>query len=383
MRRRLIPAVIACVMAAVAAGCSSGTTPPLPPPACANTTHSGVPLALRLTAPPTRARAICIARRYSAVFAVAQGWGRVPSVMRAENQNLQLWDDASLLYACTTACQYSVFTLDWIRANHPDWIMRDTEGLEIHPVGRPDLTLLDFTNLDYLAEWSARVIKRLSASGFTGVNVIDATNDQKWDGVPLAHNEDVHHVILKGTVLQRQIAKALSITRAPILLQGFLLAAENGPPSEVVPIQINSTDAVSVGEGFAKRSGAQWDELFRYFRHAFLERVGPIVWDNEPHLTHAQRVFGLASYYLIAVTPASAYGVGPDSSDPLYEISLGANDASSPTEVNGVWVRTYSGGMVAVNPQSTPELVSLGTKTVILPPVSAAIRVGNRVLLGE
>jgi hypothetical protein len=383
MRRRLIAAAIACVMAAVSAGCSGGAAPPSPPSACAAVTHTGVPLALRMTGPPPRAEAICIARRYSAVFAVAKGWGRAPSVMRAENQGLQLWDDASLLYACSGDCKYGVFTIDWVRANHPDWILRDTEGLEVHPVGRPDLTLLDFTNLDYLAAWSARMISRLSATGFTGVNVVDATNDQKWDGVPLAHNEDVHHVILKGTVLQRQIAKALSITRAPILQAGFLLAAENGPPAEVVPTQINSTDAVSVGEGFAKRTGAQWNELFRYFRRAFLERVGPIVWDDEPSLTHAQRVFGLASYYLIAVTPVSAYGVGPDSSDPLYRISLGANDESSPTQVHGVWVRTYSGGMVAVNPQSTAESVNLGTKTVILPPVSAAIRVGKRVLLGE
>jgi hypothetical protein len=79
----------------------------------------------------------------------------------------------------------------------------------------------------------------------------------------------------------------------------------------------------------------------------------------------------------------SAYGVGPDSSDPLYRIALGANDASSPTQVDGVWVRTYSGGTVAVNPQPTPESVKLGTRTVILPPMSAAIRVGKRVLLGE
>jgi hypothetical protein len=383
MRRRLIPAAIACVMAAVAAGCSSGATPPSPPQACAATTHTGVPLAVRMSAPPTRTQAICMARRYSAVFAVARGWGRAPSVMRAENQNLQLWDDVSLLYACSTDCKYGVFTLDWVRANHPDWIMRDTEGLEVHPVGRPDLTLLDFTNLDYLAAWSDRVISRLKATGFTGVNVVDATNDQKWDGVPLAHNEDVHHVILKGTVLQRQIAKALSITRAPILQGGFLLAAENGPPTEVVPTQINSTDAVSVGEGFAKRTGAQWNQLFRYFRRAFMERVGAIVWDDEPGLTHAQRVFGLASYYLIAVTPVSAYGVGADSDDPLYRISLGANDETAPTQVGRVWVRSYSGGMVAVNPQSTAESVNLGTKTVILPPVSAAIRVGKRVLLGE
>jgi hypothetical protein len=383
MRRRLIPAAIACVVAVAAAGCSSAAAPPSPPPACAATTHIGAPLGLRLKTPPSRAQAICVARRYSAVFAVASGWGRVPSVMRAENQNLQLWDEVSLLYACTSNCRYSVFTLSWVRANNPEWIVRDTEGLEIHPVGRPDLTLLDFTNLDYLAAWSIRIIHRLSTSGFTGVDVVDAANNQKWDGEPVTHNEDVRHVILEGAVLRRQIAKALSITRAPLLQAGFLLAAENGPPTVVAPTQINSTDAVSVGEGFARRTAASWNALFRYFHRAFTERVAPIVWDDEPHLTHAQRVFGLASYYLIAVTPVSAYGVGPDSSDPLYRIALGANDASSPTQVDGVWVRTYSGGTVAVNPQPTPESVKLGTRTVILPPMSAAIRVGKRVLLGE
>jgi hypothetical protein len=39
--------------------------------------------------------------------------------------------------------------------------------------------------------------------------------------------------------------------------------------------------------------------------------------------------------------------------------------------------------MVAVNAQLTPENVNMGTKTVILPPESAAIRVGKRILLGE
>lgn len=382
MRHGLSLAAAACVVAVAAGGCSQSTKAPAPPAACASVPRPAIPLALRLKLPPPRTRALCIARQYAAVFAVAQGWGRLPSVMRAENHSMQLWDESSLLYACEN-CRTGVFSLPWLRANHPDWIMHDTQGLEVHPVGEPGLTLLDFTNLDYLAAWSARVVTVLSRNGFTGVDVVDAGNDQRWDGVPVAHNQDLRHALLEGAVLRRQIAKALSITRAPLLQAGFLLAAENGPPADVAANQINSTDAVSVGEGFAKRTGESWNDLFRYFRRAFLEHVAPVVWDDSPHLTQAQRVFGLASYLLIAIAPVSAYGPGDDASNPLYQLSLGPNDESSPVLVDGVWTRTYAHGMVAVNPTVAPATVKMGTKSVILPPYSAAIEVGGHVYEGE
>lgn len=378
MRRLTIAAVAA--VAVLAAACGSGATPPPTPPSCGSTPRPAVPLALHLSKPPSRARAICIARDYTAVFASAHGWGRLPSIMRAENPNLQLWERRSLLYACD-GCPDGVFSTTWVTHHHPDWIIHDTAGLEVHPVGRPDLTLLDFTNLDYQAAWAQRAVTLVTHDGFTGVDVIDATNGQKWDGLPVADNPDVRDTELHGFIVRRQVAKALSLVRSVLRDNGFLLAAENGPPRLLSPDMINSTDAVSVGEGFAGRTGPAWSTLFRYFQRVYDEHVGSVVWDDHGALSQGQRVYGLASYLLVAVGPSSAYGPGSDPTNSLYRLSLGSPTDTAPSRTGDAWMRTYSGGAVAVNPGDEPATLDMGAGgRVTLDPGTAAIEVGTRVV---
>jgi hypothetical protein len=380
MWRQLTLTAVMAAAVVLAAACGSSSAPPLPPRSCRSQPRPVVPLALHLSAPPTRARAICIARLYSAVFARAPGWGRLPSIMRAEYPNLQLWQDRSLLYACN-GCADGVFSTDWLRRNHPDWIIRDTAGLEVHPVGRPDLTLVDFTNLDYLASWGQRMVTLLSGDGFTGVDVVDGGNDQKWDGLPVAHNDDIRDTALKGFVLRRQLGKALTVVRAVLKTNGYLLAAENGPPRVLSPDQINSTDAVSVGQGFADRTGPAWSTLFRYFQRVYDERVGSVVWDDGGRLSPSQRVYGLASYLLVAIGPSAAYGPGSDPNDPLYRLSLGTPTDTAPSRDGDTWIRSYAGGTVAVNPGRQPATVEMGQEgQVTLPPGSAVIQVGKKLL---
>jgi Hypothetical glycosyl hydrolase family 15 len=380
MRRLRLSAAAAAVALLAAAACSRGVTPPPPPPSCRDLPRPVVPLALHLGAPPTRARALCIAREYSAVFATAPGWGRLPSIMRAENPNLQLWQERSLLYACD-GCTDGVFSTAWIRRNHPTWLIHDTAGLEVHPVGRLDLTLVDFTNLDYQAAWAQRMVSLLSRDGFTGVDVVDGGNDQKWDGLPVVNNEDLRSAVLHGLTLRRQVAKALSLVRSVLRDNGFLVAAENGPPRVLSADQINSTDAVSVGEGFADRTGPSWSTLFRYFQRVYDEHVGSVVWDDRARLSRDQRVFGLASYLLVAIGPASAYGPGTEPTDPLYRLKIGSPEDNAPTRDGAAWMRSYTGGLVVVNPGSQTATVDMGPKGMVsLPPESAAIEVGTRLL---
>ncbi len=160
---------------------------------------------------------------------------------------------------------------------------------------------------------------------------------------------------------------------------GFRLAARNGPPSIVDVGQLNSTDLVGVDEGFADLKGAAWTQLFQYFKTAFDYRVGAIVWDDEPGLDRAQRVYGLASYFLIQ-DALSVYGAY-NPLNPLYRISLGDRTDGVPEQQGAAWVRKFDTGSVAVNPSAQSVKVTLsGHADVTLPPGSAVILAGSRII---
>jgi hypothetical protein len=250
----------------------------------------------------------------------------------------------------------------------------------VHPIGHPELTLLDYTSLEYQSAWAARMAEVLQHDGFTGVDVIDASNDPRWDGVPVIENLDVPRRELDERARRFQLGRALAVVRDVLKQHGFLLAAENGPPGVVLPNQINSTDAVSVGSGFATASGADWSTLFRYFHRAFRERVGALVWDEHRPLSERERVYGLASYLLVAGTPVAAYGVAADPSDPLYQVALGPPTDGEPVPQGQAWVRAYAGGTVVVNPALVPAVVELDGRRLDLPPESAAIKDGDRLI---
>jgi Hypothetical glycosyl hydrolase family 15 len=374
MRRLLIGAA-----ALLAATACSGSPPPTPS-ACAHAIRPAVPLAIRLTHVPSEARALCIAKRYSAVFAGRGPWGRLPVDMKEVYPNIQLWQNRSLLYACDD-CQDAVFSVSYIRRNHPDWIMHTASGQEIHPLGHPDKLLLDFTSYDYEVAWGERVVSELDHDGFNGVNIVDAGNLPLWDGVPVVHNSDVPDRVLDDAARSRRLAVALSVVKAVLgYPNAYRLAAYNGPPDIVHPNQIDSVDAVQVGGGFARLDGAAWSELFNYFHVAFERRTGAVVWDDRRPMSNDQRIYGLASYLLVA-TPFSVYGPDRRPGDPLYRLPLGSPDQGAPAAQGDAWVRTYQNGVVAVNPSPAPVQVSMGAAgTVRLAPATAAISVANRVL---
>jgi Hypothetical glycosyl hydrolase family 15 len=374
MRRLLIGTA-----ALLAAAACSGSPPPTPS-LCADAVRPAVPLAIRLGHVPRQARALCIAKRYSSLFAGRAPWGKLPAQMKEVDPDIQLWQNRSLLYACDD-CQDAVFSVSYIRRNHPDWIMHTASGQEIHPLGHPDRLLLDFTSYDYEVAWGERVVSELTRDGFTGVNVVDGGNLPLWDGVPVVNNADLHNRVLDDAARSRQLAKALSVVKAVLgYPNAYLLAAYNGPPDIVQPNQIDSVDAVQTGGGFAPLRGPAWSDLFNYFLAAFERRTGAIVWDDRRPMTTQQRIYGLASYLLVA-TPFSVYGPGSRPGDPLYRIPLGSSTQGEPAEQDGAWLRDYENGVVAVNPGASPVQVSMGAAgTVRLAPATAAISVGNRVL---
>jgi hypothetical protein len=370
---RLLTALVALAALAMAAACAGGSG--APPPACAGLRRPGVSLAAAPAAAPTRAAARCMGAQYSAVIG-RLSWRRLPRRMRAASPNLQVWQERSLLYACNR-CGLAGFGLGWVRRHHPSWIMHSPLGLEVHPLAHPSWSLLDFTDPKYQYAWAVHVRHSLITGGWTGVDVIDANNDPDWSEAPIDPADgkpmtDAHR--------RRYLASALALVRATLKIRGYSLLAANGPPDVIDLDQINSTDAVSVPEGFARLSGAAFETEMRYYQHVDGKQSGTYVFDAGP-LPRSRMLYGLAGFLLVAIPRDSAYIAPAPPGSSLYAISPGVPPDTPATAVGPVWMRTYPNAVVAVNPSDAPATVTLGSAgAVTVQPRSAAIETGGHVL---
>ncbi len=324
---------------------------------------------------PSIAQARCIGVQYAAVVG-RLGWGTLPKIMHRGNANLMAWQQRSLLYACDR-CGLAGFGLAWVRAHHPSWIMHSAQGTEIHPDDHPGWVLLDFTDPKYQNAWGVHVRKSLAAGGWTGVEMIDADNDPDWSDVPI---DPATGELMTDSNRRRYLAHALALIRATLKIEGYSLLADNGPPSVISFDQINSTDAVTVGDGFAHLAGTAWETQLHYFQKAAGWESGVYVRD-EPGLTRAETVYGMAAFMLVAIPRDSAYSGSGSPSSPVYQIDPGTPPTTPATKDGEVWTRTYPNAVIAVNPSDVAGSVPMGSAgQVAIPPRSATIETGGHLL---
>ncbi|MGZ4481949.1 MAG: putative glycoside hydrolase [Gaiellales bacterium] len=367
MRRILIG--LTAVLALVG-GCGGSAAPSVDTSLCPTVPRPTVALTDQPRAVPSRLDAACLAQRYANLVGDAS-WGSLPRVIAATSPSTRTWQRRLLLYAVDGCrnCPGAGLDLEWVQRHHPEWILHDALGRDVHPLDHPTWVLLDFGNPDEQAAWAARVQFSLASGGWSGVEVTDASNEPEWSSLPIDPRTNQP---MTDTDRATYLAQALTLVRGALKTSGFSLVAVNDPPSIVEASQIGSTDGVTVQMGFARLRNEAWLELFRYFQAADGRFVGAWVADRRGPLDRSQLVYGLASYLLVS-GPLSSYEVAADPADPLYRIDPGA-PLQEAQEVNGAWVRTFAGGTVAVNPGDVPVTVPLGTAgDRTLPPGGAAI----------
>jgi Hypothetical glycosyl hydrolase family 15 len=372
MRRGVNAAALA--LALLASGCLGGSAATVPPPpTCATSDPPAIALTIEPATAPGPARAACLAATYTNVVG-SPSWGSVPKRFAAANPSVHTWQTRVLQYGFTPCedCPQPGLDLAQVRRDHPEWILRDASGAEVHPLDHPDWVLFDFGNVDFQAAWAANVVNDLSKGGWTGVELVDGGNQQEWSVPPIDPRTGV---AMTDADRALYLAQALEVVRGGLKTNGFSVVADNGPATVVDSAQIASTDAVTLRAGFAGRAGIAWTTLFEYFAAAVDVHVGAWVQDIGP-LNPSERVFGLASYLLVS-GPQSSYGVDEQvASDPLYRLNLG-QPVDVPIKQNGIWTREFDSGSVAVNPGALDVTVTLHTGGPITVPAGSAVIVVN------
>jgi putative glycosyl hydrolase-like family 15 (GHL15) protein len=364
--------------AALVAGCTgsgSALSSEDVPARCAARSRPATSLLISVAVRPAQDRAACLGRTFLNI--VAPDWDSLAKDVHATDPAVRVWQTRSLQYGFAPCgrCPQPGLDLSQVRAHHPDWILHDAAGEEVHPPDHPNWVMFDISNVDYLQAWAENAEQNLAQGGWTGAMLVDAGNGPAWVSPPIdpATGEPMT-IEAHATYL----AQAMATVRGGLKTNGFSMVAENGPFTIVDGPQIGSTDAVSVGRGFAKLRGEAWQALYRYFEEALDRRVGAWVWDEERHLTREQRVYGLASYLLVS-GPDSAYGVLPVRDAALYDLNPGI-PTDLPARRDGAVVRGFDSGAVAVNPGEAPAVIQLPgeTRSFTLPPASAVIEVGGK-----
>ena len=263
MRRALTAAAaLACVIAAGCGGGSSAPTTP-PPPKCDDVTRPATPLLIRLRRPPTVAAATCVGRTYTNV--VAPDWPGLPAHVQDGDQGVHVFQERVLQYGFVPCrdCPRPGLDLAEVRRDHPDWILKDASGADVHPPGHPGWVMFDISNPDYLAAWATAVETQLGAGGWTGVELVDAGNLPAWTNSPIDPNTGQDMTVSDHA---RYLAEAMAEVRGGLKSNNFAVIAQNQPYTIIDPHQIASSDAVSVERGFARLRGSAWTSLYTLLR---------------------------------------------------------------------------------------------------------------------
>jgi len=369
MRRgvRAAPLALAVMVTGCLGGSAASTQPP--PPACAATSPPAVSLTIAPAKAPDARRAACLARTYTNVIGTPD-WHGVPKLFAAASPTVRTWQTRVLEYgfAPCTGCAEPGLDLTEVRRDHPDWILKDAAGAEVHPVHHPGWVLFDFGNIKFQEAWAERVTDQLSAGGWAGIELVDASVAEPWSSQPI---DPVTGRPMTEANRALYLAQALEVVRAWLKINGFSLVADNGSASVVDPAQIASTDAVTLRAGFASRTGVAWETLFTYFQAAVDAHVGAWV-EDDGDLDADHRVFGLASYLLVS-GPQSSYGIDQQvAADQLYRVDSG-QPVGPATQEGEVWTREFTAGSVAVNPGAGAQVVTLKFGGSVTVPAGGAV----------
>lgn len=255
--------------------------------------------------------------------------------------------------------------------SHPNWFLTEADGDRIAESNYPWLWMADIANVGYQQQWTANVIHLLESGPWDGVMADETNTTARYDVSPVSR-------IAKyptDAAYEAAVGSMLAYAGPKIQAAGKLIIPNMGSWSEHPEVVKGWLQYVSGGmdEMFVKWASTPGDEGYRdpagwqtqIEEVQSTEQLGKrflAVTQAQQGETNAIR-YGWASTLLganghTAFCVAGNYTGETWSSE--FEVPLGEPTSTATAVGNGAWARTFSNGLVLVNPTTTTVDVSFG-----------------------
>ncbi len=307
-------------------------------------------------------------------YIVLQAWeAKRAAELKAANPNLKVlvYQNLSAMAQGTGPGGLSSSGVNYAEADnaHPEWFLLNTSGSRISEGGYSWLWMADTANQSYQQQWTSNVIKLLSTGPWDGVMMDDTNTTARYHTEPSSIAKYPTDPAYQGA-----IGSMLAYAGPRIQAAGKLAVPNMGSWSEYPEVVEGWLKYVSGGvdEMFAKwsstpgqgyRDASGWQTQVEEIQST--ERMGKIFLAiTQAEASDKQAILYGWGSVLLGADGHTAYSAAATYSSEEWcsecETQIGEPTSVATKVAGGVWERSFTGGLVVVNPTTSTVDVDLG-----------------------
>jgi putative glycosyl hydrolase-like family 15 (GHL15) protein len=307
-------------------------------------------------------------------YVVLQAWeAKRATELKAANPNLKVlvYQNLSAMAQGTGQGGLSSSGVNYAEANnaHPEWFLLNTSGSRISEGGYSWLWMADTANQSYQQQWTSNVIKLLSTGPWDGVMMDDTNTTARYHTEPASiakYPTDAAYQGAIGSMLayagpRIQAAGKLAVpnmgswSEYPEVVEGWLKYVSGGVD------EMFAKWSPTPGQGYRDTSG--WQTQIEEIQST--ERMGKIFLAiTQAEASDKQAILYGWGSVLLGADGHTAYSAAATYTSEEWcsecEAQIGEPTSVATKVAGGVWERSFSGGLVVVNPTTATVDVDLG-----------------------
>lgn len=307
-------------------------------------------------------------------YIVLQAWeAKRATELKAANPSLKVlvYQNLSAMAQGTGPGGSSSSGVNYAEANsaHPEWFLLNTGGSRISEGGYSWLWMADTASQSYQQQWTSNVIKLLSSGPWDGVMMDDTNTTARYHTEPSSiakYPTDAAYQAAIGSMLayagpRIQAAGKLAVpnmgswSEYPEVVEGWLKYVSGGVD------EMFAKWSSTPGQGYRDASG--WQTQIEEIQST--ERMDKIFLAiTQAEASDQQAILYGWGSVLLGADGHTAYSSAANYSSEEWcsecEAQIGEPTSVATKVAGGVWERSFSGGLVVVNPTGATVTVNLG-----------------------